>query len=29
MIMALVKPHGKAKKLMPLLLAGSALQKEL
>jgi sulfate adenylyltransferase len=29
MIMALVKPHGKAKKLMPLLLTGSALQKEL
>ncbi len=27
--MALVKPHGKKKKLMPLLLEGSALQKEL
>jgi sulfate adenylyltransferase len=27
--MALVKPHGKAKKLMPLLLSGTALQKEL
>ncbi len=27
--MALVKPHGKAKKLMPLLLSGAALQKEL
>jgi sulfate adenylyltransferase len=27
--MALVKPHGKKKKLMPLLLEGAALQKEL
>ena len=27
--MALVKPHGKKKKLMPLLLSGTALQKEL
>jgi sulfate adenylyltransferase len=27
--MALVKPHGKKKKLMPLLLSGPALQKEL
>ncbi len=27
--MALVKPHGKKKKLMPLLLAGPTLQKEL
>ncbi len=27
--MALVKPHGKAKKLMPLLLSGAALQKEM
>jgi sulfate adenylyltransferase len=27
--MALVKPHGKKKKLMPLLLEGSALSKEL
>jgi sulfate adenylyltransferase len=27
--MALVKPHGKKKKLMPLLLEGSALAKEL
>ncbi len=27
--MALVKPHGKKKKLMPLLLEGSALRKEL
>ena len=27
--MALVKPHGKKKKLMPLLLQGAALQKEL
>jgi sulfate adenylyltransferase len=27
--MALVKPHGKRKKLMPLLLEGAALQKEL
>ncbi len=27
--MALVKPHGKKKKLTPLLLAGPALQKEL
>ncbi len=26
--MALVKPHGKAKKLIPLLLTGSALEKE-
>lgn len=26
--MALVKPHGKLKKLMPLLLTGSALEKE-
>ena len=27
--MALVNPHGKKKKLMPLLLEGAALQKEL
>jgi len=27
--MALVKPHGKKKKLLPLLLSGPALQKEL
>ena len=27
--MALVKPHGKKKKLMPLLLTGSALEKEI
>src|SRR5512144_2659557 len=27
--MALVKPHGKQKKLIPLLLTGAALQKEL
>jgi len=27
-VMALVKPHGKKKKLMPLLLSGAALQKE-
>ena len=27
--MALVKPHGKKKKLMPLLLSGAVLQKEL
>ncbi len=27
--MALVKPHGKQKKLMPLLLSGAALEKEL
>jgi hypothetical protein len=27
--MALVKPHGKKKKLMPLLLTGTALDKEL
>jgi len=27
--MALVKPHGKKKKLMPLLLQGTALQKEI
>src|SRR5512139_3006584 len=27
--MALVKPHGKKKKLMPLLLSGAALAKEL
>ena len=26
--MALVKPHGKKKKLMPLLLSGAALQRE-